>query len=59
MTSGAISQLSRRSKEAAEGDKELGRILNRIKNEGLLNVDGLLPKRPNSKISENLGFDER
>jgi putative transposase len=39
MTSGAISQLSRRFKEAAEGDNELGRILNRIKKEGLLIVE--------------------
>ncbi len=49
MTSSTISQLSRRFKETAKGDKELGGILNRIKKEGLLNVDGLLLKSPIQK----------
>jgi REP element-mobilizing transposase RayT len=44
MKSGAISQLSRRFKERIKGDEGLGRILSKIKKEGLLNVDGLLPK---------------
>lgn len=35
----AISQLSRRFKETAKGDKELGGILGKIKEEGLLNVE--------------------
>ncbi len=39
MTSSAISQLSRRFKETIRGHKELGRILSKIKEEGLLNVE--------------------
>jgi chromosomal replication initiation ATPase DnaA len=39
MKSGAISQLSRRFKETIKGDKELGRILRKIEEEGLLNVE--------------------
>ena len=39
MKSGAVSQLSRRFKETIEGDKELGRILSKIKKEGLLIVE--------------------
>jgi len=44
MKGGAISQLSRRLKEAIRGDKELGEILGKIKKEVLLNIDGLLLK---------------
>jgi hypothetical protein len=44
MKSGAIGQLSRRFKETTKGDKGLGRILSKTKKEGLLNVDGLLPR---------------
>jgi hypothetical protein len=44
MKGSAISQLSRRSKETLKRDKELRGILDKIKREGLLNVDGLLPK---------------
>lgn len=44
MEGSAISQLSRRFKETIKGDKELGGILSKIKEEGLLIVDGLLPK---------------
>src|SRR4030042_1692045 len=39
MKNGAISQLSRRFKETIKGDKELGRIISKIKEEGLLNVE--------------------
>jgi len=39
MKSGAISQLSRRFKERIKGDEGLGRILSKIKKEGLLNVE--------------------
>ena len=39
MKGGAISQLSRRLKEAIRGDKELGEILGKIKKEVLLNVE--------------------
>jgi hypothetical protein len=41
MKGSAISQLSRRFKETIEGDKELGGILCKIKQEGLLNVENL------------------
>jgi len=39
MKGGAVSQLSRRLKEAIRGDKELGEILGKIKKEALLNVE--------------------
>jgi hypothetical protein len=44
MRGSAISQLGRRFKETIEGDKELEKTLTKIEREGLLNVDGLLPK---------------
>jgi hypothetical protein len=44
MKGSAISQLRRRFKETLKGDKELRGILGKIKREGFLNVDGLLPK---------------
>jgi hypothetical protein len=44
MKSGAIGQLSRKFKETIKGGKGLGGILSKIKKEGLLNVDGLLPR---------------
>ena len=39
MKGGAISQLGRRFKDTMKGDKELGRILGKIKEEGLSNVE--------------------
>jgi len=39
MKSGAVSQLSRRFEERIEGDKELRRVLDKIKEGGLLNVE--------------------
>ena len=39
MKGGAISQLSRRFEERIKGDEGLGRILSKIKKEGLLNVE--------------------
>jgi REP element-mobilizing transposase RayT len=39
MNGSAISQLSRRFKETIKGDKELGRILGDMKEQGLLNVE--------------------
>lgn len=39
MRGSAISQASRRFKETLKGDRELGRILSKIKSEGLLNVE--------------------
>jgi hypothetical protein len=50
MKGSAVSQLSRRFKETIREDKELGGILSKIKKEVLLNVDGLLLKRPFEKI---------
>ena len=38
MKGSPVSQLSRRFKETIKGDRELGRILGKIKEEGLLNV---------------------
>ena len=39
MRGSAISQASRRFNETLKGDRELGRILSKIKSEGLLNVE--------------------
>jgi len=45
MKGSAVSQLSRRFEERIKGDQGLKVIFEKIKREGLLNVDGLLPKR--------------
>ncbi len=50
MKGSAVSQLSRRFEKRIKADKELKGILDKIRREGLLNVEGLLPKRP----SENM-----
>jgi len=47
MKGSAVSQLSKG--ETIKGDKELGRIVGKIKEEGLLNVNGLLLKSPIQK----------
>jgi hypothetical protein len=43
MKGSAISLLSRRFKKTLKGDKELGRILGKVEEEGLLNVEILTP----------------